>query len=484
MTELIYALNIHLFAFQAEKGFVPDAATLKLEPNLLWKKYQNIAQNFSIEPKKIEVIQGNLPATRVDILIDPDHKGKVFQALRGKIVSHHYPPIEIRGLAYPLWNKDSYILTLNIRRPQKENEDAVEISRLREFNPDGCFLPKLMESNLGQTLLITAFLNLEQQQKHQNDLRELAEACYRNFTSIKPDQILEFNRVDDLFGSPIFEYSIPGYPTEYGHFLIWFFFSETTSEKFSETYQQFSDIFFYRSKIVKAYQLSREDYEDGLQLCQQIGEEIGSLKQLSDEGMLTSAELLLLNQKLKQLLQKTLKYSQLLRNLQFYRTTIEINADKYREKLKQIQNLFPSQNSLKPDDLSFLKQFGQDDCSQFQAQIQANLNELLSGATLLDQTISTIRGMVEIDNAERGRSLENTIQAVGFAIAMALVVASSAPYLLRPEPQTGLFLPFTPPNLHPFVQVLLLSLGAGASAWLLVWLLTNWSRKNTKGRGR
>ncbi|NJM23558.1 MAG: hypothetical protein HC907_35515, partial [Richelia sp. SM1_7_0] len=83
---------------------------------------------------------------------------------------------------------DSYALALNLRIDefdQSQNKtEAVDISIFNNFNPDNCFLPKNINSSLGQTLLLTAWLSPDQQQDA-TLWREIAQQCVQNFCEQK-----------------------------------------------------------------------------------------------------------------------------------------------------------------------------------------------------------------------------------------------------------------------------------------------------------
>jgi hypothetical protein len=79
--------------------------------------------------------------------------------------------------------------------------------------------------------------------------------------------------------------------------------------------------------------------------------------------------------------------------------------------------------------LSFLAAFRTQNCPQFQRQIQADLDCFKHGTGLLAQVIEAIRAVVSIEEAYRDAKLAVTIQAVGFGLGVAGVVAGSAPYI-------------------------------------------------------
>ena len=81
-----------------------------------------------------------------------------------------------------------------------------------------------------------------------------------------------------------------------------------------------------------------------------------------------------------------------------------------------------------------------------------------------------------IEEAYRDAKLEVTIQAVGFGLGVAGVVAGSSPYLIKQDPPNqivALPLPFLKVGITSFAFVLLISIGAGFGVWLLVMLSAN-----------
>ncbi|NEO95607.1 MAG: hypothetical protein F6K56_37735, partial [Moorea sp. SIO3G5] len=115
-------------------------------------------------------------------------------------------------------------------------------------------------------------------------------------------------------------------------------------------YQYFIDLFFYRQKVIKAYQISREVYSDAYQGYEKIKQIINEITQSQDNHRsLSEAELLDFKKKLRILPKLDLNYSDWLRQLESYSLTMKINAHNYSEKLQQIKEKLP-----KDEDLSFL----------------------------------------------------------------------------------------------------------------------------------
>jgi hypothetical protein len=82
---------------------------------------------------------------------------------------------------------------------------------------------------------------------------------------------------------------------------------------------------------------------------------------------------------------------------------------------------------------------------------------------LFGQMIEAIRGIVETEQAQSDRSLQNTIAIVGVGLGAAGVGIGAAPYLFPQEPISPLLPPFSTNYLHPLVQSLLFSLAIGVT---------------------
>jgi hypothetical protein len=416
MNHKVYAPNLHLFAFHLIHGSTNDSQT---EPNydseLLWHKCSDIFTKFHIDKEvKIRKVSED---SRINLL-EETSKSNILLPLEGKIFLNHEKQVGITGCACALQIYDSYALGLNLRIPELdekgEKTEEVDIAIFKHFNPDKCFLPNQINSSLGQTLLLTVWLSPEQQQ-NSNLWREIADESLQNFLGEAPENCPPVYQEGQLFGSPIFEYGIPSQNHVYGHSLVWLFLGEIANGKYAAKadenlsffYQEFIDLFFYRSKVIKAYQISREVYTDILRGYQKIKQMFEDIEQniSSQAQSLSEAEMGDFKNKLRTMPKLALQYSDWLRDLEKYRLTIEINAKNYTEKLRQIQEKLPN------EDLRFLSLFNQEICSKFQQQIQVDLGYFLPSSDLIDKAIASIRGIVEIEQAESDRSLAGAMSA-------------------------------------------------------------------------
>jgi hypothetical protein len=417
MGHKIYAPNLHLFAFHLRKDSESNPSATGDE--LLWEKCHEIFDKFYINQRLHlrEIARG----IRADLLKEATDNN-ISLPLKGKVYLETNSELSLTGLACPLQIYDTSAIALNLRRPEKENGKATQslnLTILSDFNPkiNGlyCFLPEFFQSEIGQTLLLTAWLTKDKKWPHwklfQNwkFLQGLADECLNNFISER-DKRPEFYQSGQLFGSPIFEYRNP-------HILVWLFCDPETDRKFNDCYQEFIDLFCYRNKIIRRYQDSREVYSALTAEYHKIDDFI---QQIPTDTDLSDYALQELKTKLKSLPKQGLEYSQLLRDLDEYDHTIEINRQNYEEKLNQIQRKLPE------DDLTVLKSFSEHNCRLFQNQIKADLGYFKPGLGLLDNAISTIRGIAELEQTERDRNIDRNIAIFGFGIGAAGVVASGS----------------------------------------------------------
>jgi hypothetical protein len=479
MSTKVYAPNVHLFAFHLKDSN---------QPNLLWDKCNYLlSQKLGItKPLEIEEHQGY----RVDLLKDKtdDDVSLQFEST----VYQNGTPIPIAGSVTPLRIHDTYILNLNLRRPEFDENDKktnpVELNFLELLNSSGCLMPNEMGSSLGQTILLTVGYTPENQwlpwkfPQNRQQLRKLANDSVREFIPNNypfPD----FNKEGQLFGSPIFEYGIHTEDKDYCHILVWVYCEPKTSEIFVNCYNNFVNLFHYFNKTVAAYHHSRQVYRVTRQDYQERKTYLDDIFQkMPVDKNLDEAKLQEFKHYLKDIPQKYFSYSQLIRELEQYRLTIEINAQNYRREIRDIQSQLP------PEDISFLSKFADDDCHLFSEQIQVDLGYLQDGAALLEKAMTAIRGRVEIEQAEsdrttqeilcqkedadkqRSEKLQSAIAVLGFGLGAAQIGVSTAPYIIpQQQPPTPIQLPFTTSQPHPFVLSVVLSLVFGAGGAFFGW---------------
>ncbi|OIP71454.1 MAG: hypothetical protein AUK43_06105 [Oscillatoriales cyanobacterium CG2_30_40_61] len=437
MIEKVYAPNLHLFAFHLCKVLRDDGNNRVENPQKLWDNCNQILEKLHFS-ERLNLVDETFEISPIKIV--------------GKLPNSEIP-ITVR--IYPQCLYDSYALAFNLRRPEEESgkkTEEVSLNFFREINRDQIFLPKFVDSSLGQTLLITAFIPEELKQSSIEDLENLAQKCLEEFIP-NNQQRPPLQNQGELFGSPIFEYdnlsqiNLDSSDIHYCHILIWLFREHQSSEDFIDCYSEFIDLFFYRNKVITAYQQSLKQYEKAFNYYGEIEGEIKSLNKfldlnITDKSFLKEEELKSLKQKLKVLSQQDFTYSQTLRNLKHYRNTIAINSKNYQQTLKTIQRKLKEKSLINySQNLDFFLAFIDQDSQYFQERINDQLNYFVEGSTLVDRAIASIRGITEIEQTENQlgqekREKENnydlqiTILAVGTGMSAGGITASSSGLLL------------------------------------------------------
>ena len=420
---IYYALNVSLFAFTLQSGSYLDSQELIDEsPQTFQHKYEKILKdNFSsqlIFPNSFPEFRQDLPnSDNCELLTGSKPGTRQFLLLSSKDKNQNpiQPKPLYRLLVYPQKLSDNYALLLNIFRPQAEGFDAVNFNEVGEFNPNQCLTLKNDPHFIGETFLITAYLSVSKP-TNLEDLKTHAENLLRQlFNGFCPD----FYQAENFLNGCILEFSRP--KISQVRYLVLFYFDDSTSEQLRKIYWDLPELFLYYHKITNVFQKSRK-YSD--ELDKLIREEIESKSKLPE-----SLDLAALKSQLKELLKTVPKYTSQLRNLEDCLNTLNIHTRNYQLKLKRLQGQVN-------DELDIFGRFAERESETFRLQIQADLNYSKPGSQLLEQAISSIRGLVDIDQAEsdrklqqilqdsekedkkHDRELENTIQAVGTGIGV------------------------------------------------------------------
>ncbi|NES96432.1 MAG: hypothetical protein F6K32_14600 [Desertifilum sp. SIO1I2] len=365
--------------------------------------------------------------------------------------------LQLHGEVYPLQIHDTFALDITLRYPYEQ----VTIDQLKGLNLEGCLLPENVQASLGQTLILFA----EPIQPVEN-LQIFAENCLAQIIELPFDKSSYFIS-GKLLGSPIFEYEFEYQinsqkPTFYSHVAIWLNSHPKTEElEFAGNYYQpLINLLCCRSKVFYAYSESRWCNAKAREVYRKLENEIrkfGNLP-LDPESRLKELKTIL-----TKLPENALKFSQYLRDLETHCTTIEANLKNYQFWLRMLQNCTLKEQ----DDLNFLEQFIKRTQETFITQINIDLAYLLPSQRLFEEFIATIRGLVEIEQAERDRSLERTIQILGAGLGAGGIVASA----ISGHIQTPRTLPQVNLILNPPILALLWSLSAGLTVGVIVaWL--------------
>jgi molecular chaperone GrpE (heat shock protein) len=202
--------------------------------------------------------------------------------------------------------------------------------------------------------------------------------------------------------------------------LIALYPDQETAKKASQFNFDWLRLFAYRSKILWTYGQSQY-------LRKSLKDDFVAIKQyIKDFNQAQTRRLNL--KKLRQTLvnaQNTLSnYSINLSYLNTQKRTIEVNLLNYRRRLDRIKQRLTDFQAA--SELEFLKQFGDDVERRYLLQVQSDYESFSPGLTLLGDLINSIRGVTEIDQAERDRNFQEIVAIFGVGLAAGALAASSA----------------------------------------------------------
>ncbi|MEA5581844.1 hypothetical protein VB620_10900 [Nodularia harveyana UHCC-0300] len=449
--------KLTLYAFHLKHSLSQKPKQPVKNANNLWLKCQQIGKKIGVPklealPELIEKANNQKTSITGEILDDI----LTFTGIQ------HQQNLHLSGEANPLEIHDTYALDLTLRYPHPE----VKFADLRGLNPDNCLLPENITASLGQTLVFFA----QPVGKIDNE-QTFADACAKALLSTATFNKLNIKSQQQgkFLGSPIFEYNNDAdSPQAQCHLLIWLNTNDVTTELETkgEYYYPLIDVLLCRSKIIYAraeaiwcYEQARAAYSD----LEKYKQEFQEQKNNPVEVKFTK-----FNQLLQEIPEISFDYIDYLRDLELHKTTIKTNSKNYRLYLNKLNKI-----CLQSDNLEFLSNFLELAEDTFIEQINTNLAYLTPGQNLFDQMIATIRGIVEVEQTKRDRSLENTIQTLGIAFGGGAIVSGVVTgHIDKPFAKINLKYP-----VHPLLSSLLWSFLATAFFWLLAWLFTKrkWS---------
>lgn len=445
--------QVYLYSYQLSKKSDTD-------PNSIWTWADNLQQKFNVN--------NNYP--------DNFSQANCKQSLLSKAKKFDFSS-SINGSIRCCLLHDSEGILARIGCPEDDDDNRdLSLEIFKTFNPDRVLVPVNDSQWLGQTILITYKLktlvtpSTEQFQK-------LADEIVQNLLG---KDHAPFARSTQLFGSPIFEYSSLNSQQQ----IFVYALNELGEKNIRQIPQSIFELFYYRHKIIKAFIDSRKIYQKAQSFYKIVKKDIKALQQkISNVGEKRFLDLRIFNEDIKQLLKDSLTYQKTLQQLDNFDNTLAINVYNYQLKLLEISD----KCHLLPEELTTFSFFADKTAPHCQRQIQGDLGYFKHGTDLINTAIASIRGIVEIEQAEidrklqqtlqdneiaekkRDRELQKTVAIVGVGIGASGVSATASPYVLPTNPGQEKFtlIPLRlQPNFelrpaHSFTIVLLFSLGFG-----------------------
>jgi hypothetical protein len=431
--------QVYLYSYQLSR----ESAT---DPNSIWTWVDKLWQKFNVN--------NNFP--------NDFSQANCQQLLLSKAQKFDFSP-SLNGSLRCCRLHDGEGILARVGSPENDDNRDLSLEIFKTFNPDRVLVPINDSQWLGQTILITYKLETQA-----TPTQKLADEIVQNLLGDKPSAT---PRSTQLFGSPIFEYSSLDSQQQ-----IFVYVLDDQSEKnLQQTLQSVFEIFYYRHKIVKAFRDSREAYQLAQGFYKIVEQDIKNLQQKTNHaGEEKLLDLRAFKEDIKTLLKDSLRHQATLQKLEDFDNTIAINVYNYQQKLLEISD----RCHLLPEELTTFSFFADKTAPHCQRQIQGDLGYFKHGTDLINTAIASIRGIVEIEQAEIDRELQNTIQSVGTGIGVGVgvggIVATSYPLINKENP---LQFPSAQLPPHPIIIAIALSLLSGGGLGFLAW---NFTRKRLK----
>ncbi len=473
MTDLIYP-NLFYFSYDLREGLGEDLSELEKNRRIFAAKLQEESSNLfdrdtSWETEYLELLANPTKPSPKPIKEFPKSDS----------------PYE--GYYYPVRLNDTYGLLLACSLPESSEAYSVDIIAKFKATIDGKLTtPKglLQEGTLGQTWMILAQYNPNSQKSPQ----AIAQECYKklsekweNESGFDWDRDLQGQ--GSFLGGNIFELwqynlvmsakssneigrssqnNISDIPNPVSlqdiqrsyHVIIALYPNATSAQQAAKLNFSWLRLFCYRHKILWAYGQSRyikqqikQDYLE-IKKCIQVikkdtfpGLNLKKLKKTLVEAQSTlsryAIELNCLGDQVR-----TIEINLL--NYQRRSITIQKEAEEIALKLLLPETVRSRLNSLSaqmanpelssflnkivtwqyPVNFKFLENFSTDIQDKYWLQVQKDYENLSPGLQVLEDLINSIRGITEIDQAQRDRNFQTTVGVVGIGFAVGASFAS------------------------------------------------------------
>jgi hypothetical protein len=473
--------KLTLFAFHLRNNFTQEEPVE--DADFLWEQCHKLGEHLNIP--ELQSLRDRLSKENDQIGVNPNHHKSDYLELLPERCLRFPDDIpdgsqsqQLRGEVYPLQIHDSYAVDITLCLPYS----GVQLEQLQQLNPEGCLQFERSRSRLGQTLVFFA-----QPDSKIEDIEAVVRDCLAYILPEKYRYQYYLLGKGTFLGSPIFEYKPINEDGErFNSIFIWLCSYDESNqlETDGKYYQPLINLLCCLSKIDYVYGLSRGCNKDARKRYRELAGELQKFNQLSagQEERLQQLKTWLLT------LPKTaLEYDNLLRDLELHRAAIETNYENYKFWIDQLQEI-----ALPEDDLKFWE-LTTDSIDRFLEQIKIDLAYLRPNQSLFQQAIDTIRGTVEIEQAEIDRFSEDaaqnrqqrlellvTVVSTGLAVSgissqvanePAITILSQwFPGYFSPNPQPTspdyLFSSFSPVAFHLFLGILV-AIPFGAIVWSL-----------------
>ena len=303
--------------------------------------------------------------------------------------------------------------------------------------------------NIGKTWLLCGYLNTSTNAEKE----AIATAAYQNFSSSAETPKL----VGKFLGNPLYGIKEKGEKV-----LICIFYNLDGMTQLSKFYYDWLWLFYYHHKVGWIYKQSRS-----------------FKKLLAQENFLPNA-IDFSNVDLPKLKTILIKESLILNHqtrgietLAIQRQNFKINQENYQKRLDKI--ITTARKYSGETKLDTFEEFSSIDIPRYQEQIDQDYISLSPGLRVRERNIETLRGIVDILQAQSDRRIENLIAVAGVGLGTASVMSAALQ-----NPVDDLEIKREPAFLEPTSHILIIaiaSLAVGLLLSCLTWLILRKSNR-------
>jgi hypothetical protein len=469
MTKIIYP-TLDLFLYQLRNSLGDGEKEIKENHSRFWQNIPGIKLDLEKESDAL-----NLEYIKLLDLLEASVKRNLNIQDNNYLYEKQEDNYSLEGYYYPVSLAGSYGLIFDTSINDKQNAQPVNIFKT--------FLKQAKDKkgNIGKSWMASGYLPIIN-----TNTNELAKEIYKEIYN-KQWQKVETGK---FLGADLFEtWEAPqkwqDIETENKHLLIIIYPNLQIMDNYAGSfYGDWLRLFCYRNQIIWEYAYGQKlvrELREKFQLINQKPKKIQDLYLTDKEKPLNSKQLQELQNILINSINALSEYVTKLSYLEILKSAIDINLQAYNKQLKEIETKAKQKqqqdSNVGDTDLKCLKKFASTVKDKYKTQIQIDHTALSLGTKIAEETINTIRGIIEIEQTKRERDLQIYIGAIGAGIGVSGVVGSAFQYVIPTSPTIAIQLPFTSLKPHPIFYILLWSLGSGLAIAIIVILFQRFVRR-------
>ena len=391
---LIYP-TIDLFVYQLAEGLGQSDSDIAENRRNLWEKIYG----HKLDEQQLKEFQQREVETSDYIPLLKTDTEKLF-------------PEPQDGFYNPVKIGDTYSLQINCSSDKSENFGPLAPHEINSFQAikktieQNYPTTEISKINFGQSWFVWAKLNSNEQNPE-----TVAKNIYEQlqlFDDLSWEDTLKTDlKLSDqnAFGATFFEcWQLPsdrGTQNQNHHLLITLFAPNENIEFYqaiNKSYPQLTRLFLSRHKIIWAYQNSRHYKANLKEAAKEVQKRVKDLPNKIDISVNPEkeADLGLLQRELAHTLNLMSGYAETLSYLEEQKNTIEANFKNYQRLVSDLN-------------LPCLQTFTPIVSEKYLPQINSDLTSLSSGLRLLENSVRTIEGIINIEQAKGDRALNETI---------------------------------------------------------------------------